>query len=87
MSDSTYSIATEIPIALSRFCEECGITDITAWRWRKRGWLTTTNIAGRQYVMPEDIKEFKRRARDGEFAKNHKTPHRTFSESQTSCAE
>jgi hypothetical protein len=81
------SIESEIGIALSLFCERLGITDITAWRWRKRGWLRTTNIAGRQYVMPEDMREWKRRARAGEFAKEHKTPKRKSLESVTTRCE
>jgi hypothetical protein len=48
----------------------------TLWRWRELGWLQTVNIAGRQYVTPEAVAEFKRRAADGDFAKVHKTPKR-----------
>jgi hypothetical protein len=81
------SSAAEIPVALNRFCEQIGIADVTAWRWRKQGWLKTANIAGRQYVMPEDMEEFKRRASAGEFAKEHKTPKRTCSESEVSRSE
>jgi hypothetical protein len=47
---------------------------ITAWRWRKKGWLETVNIAGRQYVTAEGIAKFKRRAEAGEFSQKHKTP-------------
>jgi hypothetical protein len=66
----------EIPIALDRFIHRCGITDTTAWRWRKKSWLNTTNIAGRLYIMPHDLREFNRRAVAGEFAQEHKTPKR-----------
>jgi hypothetical protein len=43
---------------------------------RKRGWLKTINICGRQYVTAEAIEEFMRRAESGEFAKEHPTPKR-----------
>ena len=41
---------------------------------RKKGWLTTVNIAGRQYLTDEAIAEFKRRSEAGEFAKKHTVP-------------
>jgi hypothetical protein len=41
---------------------------VTAWRWRKRGWLKTVNIAGRPYLTDKALA--------GEFAKEHKTPNR-----------
>lgn len=63
-------------VALHHFCRAAGFTPITAWRMRKKGWLSTINIAGRQYVTAEAIAEFKRRAVAGEFAQDHKTPKR-----------
>jgi hypothetical protein len=63
-------------ISLSKWLTEVGITPITAWRWRKRGWLKTVNIAGRQYLTQEAIDEFHRRAVAGEFAQDHKVPVR-----------
>ena len=66
----------EIPIALDRFIERIGITDTTAWRWRKCGRLNTINIAGRLYIAAKDLREFNRRAEAGEFAKNHVAPKR-----------
>ena len=70
----------EIPIALDQFIERSGITDTTAWRWRKKCWLKTTNIAGRVYIYPKDLREFNRRAEAGEFAKEHITPKRKKAE-------
>ncbi len=64
----------EIAIALDRFIETVGITDTTAWRWRKKGWLETENIAGRVYIQPKAIREFNRRMEAGEFAQEHKAP-------------
>jgi hypothetical protein len=70
-----YSFSTEPPIqALQVFCERAGIAPITAWRMRKRGWLQTANIGGRQYVTSEGVAEFKRRAEAGDFAKKHVVP-------------
>ena len=42
-------------VSLSRWLEQFGVTTCTAWRWRKKGWLTTINIAGRQYLTQEAI--------------------------------
>lgn len=63
-------------VSLTQFCRSAGISQITAWRFRQRGWLETTNIAGRQYCTSEQIAKFKRRATAGEFAQEHKVPTR-----------
>ena len=62
--------------SLHKFCEQAGISDVTAWRWRKRGWLKTVNIAGRPYLTDKALAEFLRQDDAGEFAKEHKTPNR-----------
>jgi hypothetical protein len=61
-------------IALSRWCESVGLAAVTAWRFRKRGWLKTVNIAGRVYITEAAVQEFMRRAEAGEFARVHKVP-------------
>ncbi len=61
-------------ISLHKFCRDAGISTITAWRFRKRGWLETVNVAGRQYLTGEGIAKFKHRATSGEFAQKHVTP-------------
>jgi hypothetical protein len=61
-------------VSLNKWLAEVGVTPITAWRWRKRGWLKTVNIAGRQYLTQAAIDEFHRRAVAGEFAQVHKVP-------------
>jgi hypothetical protein len=63
-------------VSLARWLEQVGVTYCTAWRWRKRGWLKTINIAGRQYLTQAAIDEFNRRAVAGEFAQEHKVPAR-----------
>ena len=63
-------------VSLAKWLEQVGVTPVTAWRWRQRGWLTTVNIAGRQYLTQEAIDEFHRRAVAGEFAQVHKVPSR-----------
>ena len=67
---------TTTVISLSKWLQQVGVTNITGWRWRKKGWLKTVNIAGRQYLTQEAIEEFHRRVVAGEFAKEHKTPSR-----------
>jgi predicted site-specific integrase-resolvase len=63
-------------VSLARWLEQVGVTYCTAWRWRKRGWLKTINIAGRQYLTQAAIDEFNRRAVAGEFAQECKVPSR-----------
>ena len=63
-------------VSLSKWLEQMGVTPCTAWRWRKKGWLNTINIAGRQYLTQEAIDEFHRLAVAGDFAQIHKTPSR-----------
>jgi len=65
-------------VSLQSFCRSAGISSITAWRFRQRGWLETTSIAGRQYCTAEQIATFKRRAAAGEFAKLHVVPPSPF---------
>ena len=63
-------------VSLSRWLEQVGVTQCTAWRWRKKGWLKTVNVAGRQYLTQEAIDEFHRRAIAGEFSQVNKVPSR-----------
>jgi hypothetical protein len=62
-------------ISLSKWLEQVGVTPCTAC-WRKKGWLRTINIAGRQYLTQEAINEFHHRAVAGEFAQVHRVPAR-----------
>lgn len=61
LRDSLHSAA----IALDKWVEIVGISSATAWRWRKRGFIKTTNICGRQYLLPDDHAEFLRHAAAG----------------------
>ncbi|MGD0904152.1 MAG: hypothetical protein ABR924_14530 [Terracidiphilus sp.] len=63
-------------VSLSKFCRQASISDVTAWRWRRRGWLSTVNICGRPYITDKGLSEFLRRAEAGDFAKEHKVPRR-----------
>ena len=63
-------------ISLHKWTEQVGVTACTIWRWRKKGWLTTVNIAGRQYLTQDAIDEFHRRAVAGDFAQTPKVPSR-----------
>ena len=72
----TTTLLEEVPISLDAFIQRIGITDTTAWRWRKKGWLKTKNISGRVYITAPDLREFNRRLETGEFAKDHIAPKR-----------
>lgn len=64
-------------IAAGKVRREMGVSDATFWRWRRRGWLRTIQIAGRCYVDVEDMNEFRRRAKAGEFALPSSPQHQT----------
>lgn len=57
------------PMSLDKFMEDSGLSAVTLWRYRKKGWLKTINICGRQYVSRIAIAKFNARAEQGEFAK------------------
>ncbi len=63
-------------VSLNKWLSDVGVSPITGWRWRRKGWLKTVNIAGRQYLTQEAIDDFNRRAASGEFAQVHKVPSR-----------
>ena len=63
-------------VALNTWLTQVGVTAVTAWRWRRNGWLKTVNIQGRVYLSDEAIAEFKSRAEAGEFSKVHKAPEK-----------
>jgi hypothetical protein len=73
-NSKTYPNLGPAVVSLSRWLEQVGVTQCTAWRWRKKGWLKTVNIAGRQYLTQEAIDEFHRRASAGEFSQVNKVP-------------
>jgi len=61
-------------VSVSKWAAQVGICVTTAWRWRRLGWLRTTNICGRQYLTDAALREFAQRAARGEFASEHKVP-------------
>jgi hypothetical protein len=63
-------------VALNIWLTQVGVAPVTAWRWRRKGWLKTVNIMGRVYLTDEARREFNRRAEAGEFAREHKAPKR-----------
>jgi hypothetical protein len=71
-----FPVSPAAVISLQKWTEDVGVTACTVWRWRKKGWLTTINIAGRQYLTQAAIEDFHRRAVAGEFAQYHKSPMR-----------
>ncbi len=60
--------------SVNAFCRSVGITPVTLWRFRRRRWIETLNIAGRQYVSAEAVARFKERAASGEFSRKHVVP-------------
>jgi hypothetical protein len=64
-------------ISFDKFLETSGLSHVTGWRYRQRGWLKTLNIAGRHYIERAEIARFMERARAGEFAKTPSRPRRT----------
>jgi hypothetical protein len=63
-------------ILLNHFLQSLGVTPATGWRWRKKKWIATLNIAGRVYISRSEIDRFQQRVAAGEFAKPHKAPNR-----------
>ncbi len=72
------------PLALRRFQDLMGISRCTVYRYRRRGWLTVINIAGRPYITPEAASEFNRRAAAGDFKK---APHGAAATQQTGSVQ
>ncbi len=62
------------PVSLDKFLAEMGLSPVSGWRFRKRGWIKTVNIAGRHYVPHESILEFNYRAARGEFSRQFTNP-------------
>jgi hypothetical protein len=60
----------------SKWLRNSGVAAVTGWRWRKKKYIKTLNIAGRLYVTQEAVVEFHRRAAAGEFSKNSTRPEK-----------
>jgi hypothetical protein len=71
---TTNTAETDTMIALNVWLDQMGRTPITGYRWRKKGWIETVNIAGRVYITGKSIRAFNARAVNGEFATEHKAP-------------
>ena len=63
------------PLALDKFIEQTGLSAVTVWRYRKKGFLATVNICGRHYILRTEIARFNRRAQAGEFAQKYQQPN------------
>ena len=60
-------------IRLDHWLAKLGISSVTGWRWRKKGWLNTVKVGGRLFLRPKDLAEFERRAEMGEFKVSRRT--------------
>ena len=67
-------LAAHPPLSLDLFIRQSGLSPVTCWRYRKKGWLETVVIANRHYVTREAIAAFNKRAAAGEFAGNLSNP-------------
>lgn len=65
---SEIPLAAHPPLSLDLFIRQSGLSPVTCWRYRNKGWLKTVVIANRHYVTREAIAEFNQRAEAGEFA-------------------
>jgi predicted site-specific integrase-resolvase len=74
--NNIFAVPPGAVVSLNKWLASIGVSSCTAWRWRRKGWLKTVNICGRQYLTQEAVEEFQRRAISGEFAKLHKVPTR-----------
>jgi predicted site-specific integrase-resolvase len=63
-------------VSLVEWRKGVGVSAATVWRWRNKGFLTVTNICGKNYVTADNAEDFKRRAVAGEFAKEPVVPRR-----------
>jgi hypothetical protein len=63
-------------LVYDRWLQEIGRTPASGWRYRRRRWISTINIAGRLYVTRDEVARFEARAAAGEFSKTLKTPNR-----------
>ena len=61
---TTAGLRAARPVARER-----AISDVTLWRWERRGWIKAINICGKKYADLESLAAFDRRAAAGEFAK------------------
>jgi len=62
--------------SFSGWLQEIGVSPVTGWRYRRRGWITPVNIAGRLFVAADEIARFTERAKQGEFAAHQRPPLR-----------
>lgn len=73
-SDNNVPLSAHPPLSLDLFIRQSGLSPVTCWRYRKKGWLHTVVIANRHYLTRESIADFNKRAAAGEFAGNLSNP-------------
>ena len=73
--------------AYTSWLREMQVSDVTGWRWRRRGWITTQNICGRCYVQFAEIDRFLERVKAGEFAKEPVVPRNGGQPKRQQCGQ
>ncbi|MCX8492626.1 MAG: hypothetical protein ORN23_00150 [Chthoniobacterales bacterium] len=51
----TIPLEAHPPISMDCFVQQSGLSPVTLWRFRKKGWLKTCVIAGRHYITREEL--------------------------------
>lgn len=59
-------------ISFNQWLRQIGASRTTGYRWRLAGIVHPVNIAGRLYLHRDDLDEFTRRAKAGEFVVTRK---------------
>ena len=75
-TEEALPLETLPPISLDCFMQQSGLSPVSLWRYRKKGWIKTCLIAGRHYLTRAEIARFNTRLEAGEFAGQVRTPSR-----------
>ncbi len=63
-------------VPFGKFLADIDKSSVTGWRWRRDGFISTVNVAGKIYVTEQEIRRFEARAVAGEFSQKAHAPQR-----------